>query len=151
MEDRADDGVKDAHRGGSDLIWSADMGSYAYSSPALGDGRLYVGCTDGSLLCLDAATGRRIWTHFTPPVGLIPPQGIMGSPAVADGMVIVGTADGRLIAVPEKDPNGDGIITDSELMWSLPLDEAMLVSSPAIVDGRIYMAANRGRIVCIGE
>jgi outer membrane protein assembly factor BamB len=150
MEDHTDDGVKDGHEGGSDLVWSVDLGSYAFSSPALSGGRLFIGCSDGRLLCLDAATGSGIWVHNTPPVGLIPPMGIMGSPAIADGTVFVGTADGRLIAVPETDPDGDGTISDSELVWSFPVG-GLLVSSPAIADGRIYIAGNGGRILCIGE
>jgi outer membrane protein assembly factor BamB len=142
IEDGIDDGQKDAHRGGSDLIWSADMGSYAYSSPALNGGRLYVGCTDGSLRCLDAGTGRGIWVYKTPPVGFMPPMGIMGSAIVAGGAVMVGTADGRLIALSE---------TDSTMLWSLSIGAEMIVSSPALADGSVFIAGARGRILRVGE
>jgi outer membrane protein assembly factor BamB len=148
--DGVDDGEPDGHAGGSDLIWSFDMGDYAYSSPALHDGRLYIGCADGRLLCLDSDSGRLLWVHRTHRVALEPPRGIMGSPAVAGGMVFVGTEDGRLIAVPERDPNGDGVITDPELIWSYSIG-GMVVSSPAVAYGRVYVAGTGGRIYCFGE
>ena len=79
-----------------------------------------------------------------------PPRGIMGSPAVADGVVLVSTADGRLIAAPQKDPNADGVIADSELLWSYPIGE-MVASSPALAQGRVYIAGSNGRVFCFGE
>jgi len=144
------DGVPGGQGRGSDLVWFFDMGDYAYSSPALSGDRLYIGCCDGRLLCVSASTGRLIWVHRTPMVFKDPPRGIMGSPAVADGMVLVGTADGRLIAVPEKDPDADGVITDSELIWSYPIG-GMVTSSPAVARGRVYIAGSNGRVFCFGE
>jgi outer membrane protein assembly factor BamB len=150
MADGIDDGVSDGHAGGSDLVWSTDMGSYAYSSPAVSGGRVYIGCSNGNLLCLDAASGKRIWKYTTDPMNEDPPAGIMGSPVVAGGAVIAGTADGRLIAVPVEDPNADGVISDSELIWSYPVG-GLVVSSPAIAYGRVYIAADRGRVLCLAE
>jgi len=150
MSDGVDDGVPGGRGTGSDLVWSLDMGDYAYSSPALDGDSLFIGCCDGRLLCLNASTGRTIWVYRTPMVFKDPPRGIMGSPAVADGVVLVGTADGRLIAVPEKDPNADGVIADSELIWSYQIG-GMVASSPALAQGRVYIAGSNGRVFCFGE
>ena len=150
MADGVDDGVPGGQGMGSDLVWFFDLGDYAYSSPALSGDALFIGCSDGRLLCLSASTGRVIWVYRTPMVFKEPPRGIMGSPAVADGVVLVGTADGRLIAAPERDPDADGVITDSELLWSYPIG-GMVTSSPAVAQGRVYIAGANGRVFCFGE
>ena len=74
----------------------------------------------------------------------------MGSPAVADGMVFVGTADGRLIAVPEKDPDGDGVITPEEIVWSYRMD-GKTVCSPAIANGAVFIGSYDGVLYCFGN
>ena len=141
-----DQGVSDAHQGNSDLIWSYDTGRYVYSSPALHAGKLFFGGSDGNLRCVDAKTGKTLWTHETP----VRASGIMGSPAVADGMVFVGTADGRLIAVPEKDPDGDGVITPEEIVWSYRM-EGKTVCSPAIANGAVFIGSYDGVLYCFGN
>jgi outer membrane protein assembly factor BamB len=149
MSDGEDDGAPDGGVGGSDLVWSFDMGDYAYSSPAVSGERLYIGCCDGRLLCLNARTGGLLWVYRSPMVFREPPRGIMGSPAVADGIVFVGTADGRLVAAPEEDPDSSGVIADSELVWSYPIG-GMVASSPAVAQGRVYIAGGNGRVYCFG-
>ena len=139
-----DAGVPDDHSGNSDLIWSYDTRRYVYSSPALHAGRLYFGGSDGNLRCLDAKTGKTVWICETPTRG---GSGIMGSPAIADGLVFVGTADGRLIAVPEEDPNRDGMIAPEEIVWSSTLG-GKIVCSPAIADGAVYIGGYDGTLYC---
>jgi outer membrane protein assembly factor BamB len=59
---------------GTNLLWTAKLGTITYSTPAVVDGRVYLGTNDerldhprvrrsggGLILCLDAATGRRAW------------------------------------------------------------------------------------------
>ena len=43
-------------------FFARENGSWIRSTPALSDGRLYVGGMRDLLVCLDAATGERIWT-----------------------------------------------------------------------------------------
>lgn len=55
---------------------------------AVWKGRVYVGTLDGRLICLDAHTGRKIWSVET-----IPPDRsytITGAPRIIDGKVIIG-------------------------------------------------------------
>jgi outer membrane protein assembly factor BamB len=139
----AEAGIPDAHSGNSDLAWWFDTKKYVYSSPAIHDGRLYFGGSDGNLRCVDAKSGKMIWAYETPPKA----SGIMGSPAIADGMVFVGTADGRLIAAPEKDPNGDGVISPDEIVWSYEIG-GKIVCSPAIADGALYVGGHDGVMYC---
>ncbi|MEE8452761.1 MAG: PQQ-binding-like beta-propeller repeat protein [Thermoguttaceae bacterium] len=148
--DGVDDGEPDEHTGGSDLIWTYDMGDYVFSSPACHAGRVFVGCTSGILVCIDAESGRRVWELNTGEQrGRMYPRGIMGSPAVADGKVFIGTGDGRLLAVPVEDPNGDGVIDEDEILWSHSVGRRV-VCSPAIADGCVYIGNDRGTLFCFG-
>jgi outer membrane protein assembly factor BamB len=138
-----DAGIPDSHVGKSDLIWSFDTKRYVYSSPAIHDGKLYFGGSDGNLRCVDARTGKLTWVYETPAKA----SGVMSSPAIADGMVFVGTADGRLVAVPENDPNGDGMISPNEIVWSYEIG-GKLVCSPAIANGAVYIGSYDGVMYC---
>jgi outer membrane protein assembly factor BamB len=59
------------------------------SSPAIADGRVWIGSFDGRLYSLDLDTGKQLWEFRTG-------GRISASPAVAAGRVIVGSQDGLL-------------------------------------------------------
>ena len=46
-------------------LWSYTTGDSVESSPAVADGRVYVGSWDGKAYCLDASTGAFIWSYAT--------------------------------------------------------------------------------------
>jgi hypothetical protein len=70
-------------------IWSYTTGSGVSSSPAVADGKVYVGSADDNVYCLDADTGGYIWSYTTG-------DNVNPSPAVADGKVYVGSVDGKV-------------------------------------------------------
>ena len=59
------------------------------SSPAVVDGKVYVGSYDNKVYCLNAATGAFIWSYTTGDY-------VYSSPAVADGKVYVGSGDDKV-------------------------------------------------------
>jgi hypothetical protein len=61
------------------------------SSPAVADGKVYVGSEDGCVYCLNASTGEKIWSYTTG-------GNVNSSPAVADGKVYVGSYDYNVYA-----------------------------------------------------
>jgi outer membrane protein assembly factor BamB len=63
--------------------WSADLGSPVVTRPALLDHRLYVVPLRGPVVCLDAATGRRLWAYDLAATSRTTPQ-LVSSPAVLD-------------------------------------------------------------------
>ena len=65
-----------------DLQWVYTTEGNVESSPAVVDGKVYIGSTDGKLYCLDADTGASIWNYTTGDV-------ITSSPAVADNRVYI--------------------------------------------------------------
>ena len=53
----------------NDVLWSYQTGGEVYSSPAVADGRVFVGSDDGQVYCLDASDEplgeRLIWSFQT--------------------------------------------------------------------------------------
>ena len=57
-------------------------------TPAVADGRLYIGSyldQDHNVYCLDAKTGKKLWSYLTG-------GAVLGTPTVANGTVYVGSA-----------------------------------------------------------
>lgn len=79
--------------------WTLDTGNATFASPALSGGVLYAATNDnynlngeGSLLAVEARTGRLLWKQAFP-------GSVWSSPVVADGRVYLGSADGKVYAV----------------------------------------------------
>lgn len=110
------------------------------SSPAVVDGTLYVGSSDGHLYALDAASGALRWKQRTGDV-------VHASPAVADGVVVVGSWDGRLYAFDAK--------TGAE-RWHfqagvdpLMANQQGFQSSPAIAGGTVYVGCRDAHLYAV--
>lgn len=75
-----------------ELAWKVDAGGPVQTASAVVAGKVYVGSDSGSLLALDASTGRMLWKF---PTG----DKVRCSPAVAGGSVYFGSNDGKFYAV----------------------------------------------------
>jgi len=73
------------------IVWSYKTKVSVWSSPAVADGKVYVGSVDFNVYCLDADTGSKIWSYMTG-------NEVLSSPAVVDGKVYVGSFDGHVYA-----------------------------------------------------
>jgi PKD repeat protein len=71
------------------MIWYYLTGGGVSSSPAVTDGKVYVGSHDNKMYCLDAMTGMRIWDY-------VAGGQILSSPAIAEGNVYVGSMDNKV-------------------------------------------------------
>ncbi len=84
--------------------WGVRVGNAIYSTPSIAEGEIFVGAMEqksGLLVCLDAATGKRLWKWTAPPkkfphdidgfqLGIheIPAQmGVCSSAAISGGRV----------------------------------------------------------------
>ncbi len=76
------------------IIWSTTIGGSIWSSPAIGDGKLYIGSWDGYLYCIDTSDGKTIWKY---PTG----NSITSSPAIAEGKVFIGSYDKYIYCIGE--------------------------------------------------
>ena len=104
-----------------------------YSSAALVDGKVILGGRDKLVHCLDAKTGKEVWSFTTR-------ARVDSSPAVSSGRVYVGSNDGRLYVLDAK--TGAKI---AEFEAGGPIS-----ASPAIVPGRLVIGTQDGKVYCLG-
>jgi len=125
------------------VSWSYTTSDHVWCSPAVADGKVYVGSHDCNVYCLNAATGDLIWTYTTGDL-------VLSSPAVADGNVYVGSHDYNVYCLPANDPNGDGVIDSCEVIW-ICTTGGEVVSSPALADGKVYVASYDDNVYCLPQ
>ncbi|KON32001.1 hypothetical protein AC478_01590 [miscellaneous Crenarchaeota group-1 archaeon SG8-32-3] len=104
------------------------------SSPAVANGKVYIGPDDGYVYCLNAYDGSLIWkksaggfiqAHFASLVTL------RSSPTVVNDRVYVGSLDTNLYCLNAN--NGD-------IAW-IYKTKGCITSSPAVFDGAVYIAS----------
>jgi len=110
--------------------WSYYIGD-SVASPAVVDGRVYVGSNNNKVYCLDADTGGKIWDYSTD-------DGVyLSSPAVADGKVYINENDEVLCLDAD---------TGSKI-WSFTSGGGY--SSPAVADGKVYVGSDDKKMYCL--
>jgi hypothetical protein len=119
----ADSGIK---------LWSYRTGGSVQSSPAVSDGKLYVGCNDKKVYCLDAVTGALIWNTTTG-------ETVGSSPAVAHGRVYVGSHDEKLYCLDAS---------TGTVLWTYTTG-SYVVSSPAVADDKVYFGSYDENVYCL--
>ncbi len=138
--------VATGQSGPSDLSypkWSFKTGGEVTSSPAVVDGRVYVGSHDQNWYCLDAYTGEEIWSF---PVDFR----VMSSAAVVDGRVYTGADDGYVYCLDAASGTkiwehyAGGLIENV----IFPV-EWQPRSSPIIVGDKLYVGALDGKVYCL--
>jgi len=113
-------------------LWNYTTGDLVLSSPAVANGKVYIGSDDLKVYCLNAETGEWIWDYTTG-------NNVRSSPAVADGKVYIGSWDYKVYCF---DAN-----TGVEI-WNYTTD-SWVISSPAIADGKVYIGSYDGKIYCL--
>jgi outer membrane protein assembly factor BamB len=103
------------------------VGGYGYTTPAVADGRVFVGGFDGKLRALRAASGAELWQVDTP-------GRILGAPFVAGGYVFFSILEQKTYGVR---------IADGKVVWRLPMGKY----SPGIVTERTYYFSLNGRLL----
>ncbi len=115
------------------LLWMFQAGAPVWSSPAAVDGRVFVGCRDGNVYCLNASDGSRIWSYQLGAVIYY------SSPTIVDDKVYVGSDDGCINCLD---------INNGEPLWRTMFGGPVR-SSPAIVDGRLYVGCDDKNLYCL--
>ena len=122
--------------GYGDVIWSYNIGGQLWASPAISNGRLYIGSTisNFNLYSFWASNGTYIWdTNLA--------NHLYSSPAVADGKVVVNTDGGMFYCLNQY--NG------SVIWFYNMMGGTDFYSSPAIVNGRVFVNSGSG-FFCFG-
>jgi outer membrane protein assembly factor BamB len=107
------------------------------SSPAVANGRVFIGALDGDVYSFNATTGEVLWKHPTA-------DEMWSSPAVADGKVFIGSGDGKIYCLNE---------ISGDLIWD-KFTLGRVVSSPSIAGGTVFVGCGGifegGRIYAFG-
>lgn len=119
------------------IKWRFDIGTHdsrpglraVTSTPAVGNGMVYVTSWNGSLYALDQESGAVVWEYQSPAAFL----GLEGSPTLtADGRVII-TVDKALQCLDAR---------DGSLLWTAPLSEAAeseMWGAATVANGRVFV------------
>jgi len=102
-----------------------------------------VGSCDGNVYCLNASDGKQRWMF---PTG----DEVWSSPAILNNTVYIGSNNGCIYGIPLSDPNGDGIITETELIFKQRTDGPVR-SSPAAAFHRIAVGSDDGNVYCLNS
>jgi outer membrane protein assembly factor BamB/HEAT repeat protein len=110
------------------VLWTSNEVGRVVATPIMKDGLLYVGDVGGTVHCLDAASGKQLWTHETN-------DAIWGCFILAGDRLYVGNAQGLMTVLRAG--------RKKELLAQIEMD-APLYSRPAVVGNSLYLAtANR--------
>lgn len=125
------------------LKWKFSTNGAVMSSPAVSNGKVYVGSFDKNWYCLDAKTGDKIW-NFT--AGYY----IRSSPAVVNDKVYTGSDDGYVYCLDAD---------TGEQIWKTPTPGEIFPvitgtameyrSSPTVADGKVYVGSLDGKLYCL--
>lgn len=138
---------------GTNVAWSAKLGSQTYGNPIVADGKVYVGTNNGAeyrpkhvgdrgiLLCFDENSGKFLWqlTREKLPIGRVsdwPLQGICSAPHIEGDRMWVVTNRCELMCLDTKgfmDGKNDGVYQDevdaeeqdADIIWSLDMIEEL--------------------------
>ena len=131
-----------------DLNWKYSTPRVVVSTPAVEYGRVYFGCMDSKVYCLDAVGSGGVttsyWTHSVSPSY----YGIYSSPAVAYGRVYIGdlTSNANLYCL---DAYGSGGTTTE--YWKVsctPGGNYGMCSSPTVTPNYIYLGTSANAFHC---
>jgi outer membrane protein assembly factor BamB len=105
-----------------------------FSSPAVSEKDVVVGCRDGYLYCLNRLTGTMRWRFKSL-------DEIDSSPVIADDKVIFGSTDGRLYMLDLK---------TGKRIWHYEIGSAIL-GSAAVAAGYVFIGAIDGKVYAFKE
>jgi outer membrane protein assembly factor BamB len=117
--------------------WKKRVGALSASSPAYGDGRLFVtslsgGASPGTVVALRARGGKTLWRRPLP-------SRCESSPIVNKGVVYVGSENGTLYALWAR---------TGRIKWTYKASGA-IKASPALSHGTLYFGAYGGRMYAV--
>jgi outer membrane protein assembly factor BamB len=105
-------------------VWSYALQRHCMSSPAIADGRVFVGDSGHTFHCADAKTGRALWTQEVD-------GEVWAAPLVADGKVYVATRRGSVWVFAAN--------REKKLLSQIALGSP-ISASPIAANGVIYFA-----------
>src|SRR5262249_4272030 len=126
-----------------EVLWKTRKLASAFASPLHYQGKVYnvAGSAQNLLVCVDAATGKEVWSQRV--------EGPFGaSPVAADGKVYLVNEAGVTTVVKVGDK--PEVAATNELGETAEKDKAVILATPALAGGAIFLRSDR-YLYCIGE
>lgn len=115
------------------ITWATAVDSESVdASPAVVQGRVYVGTALGKVVCLAADSGQKLWEAQTG-------GAVVSSPAVAEGKVFVGSGDRCLYAFDTQ---------TGKQLWRVRTRQPV-VAPPLYLEGLVYFGSMDGSFRCV--
>jgi outer membrane protein assembly factor BamB len=138
--------------------WTFKTEGPIISSPAIADGVVFIGSTDGNLYAVDEDSGKQKWKFRT--LGV---RQVTSSPAVADGVVFFGGFDGVFYAIAadtgavkwtfmteyERRFEGKRLHGYPPVSQTIPDSWDIYTSSPAVFHGKVYFGSGDGSVYAL--
>lgn len=136
--------------------WTFKAAGAIVTSPAIADGRIYIGSMSGHLYAIDQQTGKETWNFKSS-------MPIASSPAVAAGTVFFVSSAGALAAIDaasgqpkwvfaneyERKFEARGLHGYRPAAQTIPDAWDVFTSSPAVVNGRVYYGSGDGNVYAV--
>jgi outer membrane protein assembly factor BamB len=118
--------------------WEYDAGGPFNAGPLFVDERVFVGTSEGRLVCLHAYSGEKVWEYATS-------DELLTRPVVSDGLALVVSAGGTVFAVDAK---------SGQWKWQYRRDftgdfSIRGAARPLLLDGRVYAGFADGFAVAL--
>jgi outer membrane protein assembly factor BamB len=120
------------------IAWKQQGDGSDVPTPAAAAGRAYILSDKGTLTCVEAATGKKIWSGQTEKNR----HGFSASPVLADGKIYITREDGKTFVLSQGD--------EFKILASNDLDGSQTVASPVFVNGHILLRTDT-TLYCIGS
>lgn len=157
---------------GTNIKWSAKLGSQTYGNPAIANGKVYVGTNNGAghlkrypsnvdlgcLLCFDEKTGKFLWQHSSPKLstGRVhdwPLQGVCCSPVIDGDRLWFVTSRGEVRCLDTEgfhDDENDGSYTaepnenkdEADVIWVFDMMAKLKVSQHNMCSCSVALAGD---------
>jgi len=123
------------------LQWKVPVQDGVTATAAIVGDHVFAGTYGGELICLERATGKRVWTYFSQerrkPTDFIP--GFQASPTVTGDLVVLGDEDGVFHAVERS---------TGKLRWKFET-MAEIIASAVIVGDRVIFGSYDYTLYCL--
>jgi outer membrane protein assembly factor BamB len=123
---------------GSHVAWFIERLGADVPTPAVHEGRVYIGTDRGEVACLDPANGKQIWRGTLERSGTT----YSSSPVVAGGHIYFTREDGTTIVLKAGDT--------FQVVGTNRMNGEYIVATPVFVDGRV-LVRTYAHLYCIGQ
>lgn len=122
-------------------LWEVELGEQILATAAIVGDFVYVPCLSGELVCLEKATGKRVWAYKS--VEVVPANsfapGFKSSPTVTDDSIYLGDEEGVFHAIDRETGKGKWKFTTGGEIYS----------SAAVTEGQILFGSYDNNLYCL--